>query len=231
LRVRVERRHALARTVAVDVAAGDAEREAVDVVAAGPGDAAAKALIEAREETREAMRTIRDYFARDPTIDARVALACEAWDAITRIVATGSYAKAAADALVALVVGVSAIRIDVAGARPGDEAPREIVATGRKANLADRAGVVVVTERVGVGARRAERAGVATRATVAPVRHATVEPAVRRGTRVGTPAVVHRAVATRIEGERGGSRFSTADRRRSGQHEVSEGTHCPKRAA
>jgi len=159
-RVRHQRRHALAGTIAVGVSARNAEREAVEVGAARARDAPAEPLIDARKETGEPVGAVGAGFAGHTAVDTSAALAGKARNAVVGVVATGLGAQTPTDAWVALVRGLAAVLVHVAGSAPGDEAAREVVATGGQTDLADPAWGVVVAEGSRVRARRTEHAGV-----------------------------------------------------------------------
>jgi hypothetical protein len=143
-----------------------------------------------------------------------------------------------------LVTGVSGIRtvpVVLAGAATGDEAAREVLAAGEKANLAGGAWVFGIAEGVWVRAGRTQRAGGAPGATAiglaaidtaidaavdaaidAAIRVATIDTSLRK---TEAPIRIGRAIAARIVDRRRSGRLATAGRDRSGQQEVSKESH------
>jgi hypothetical protein len=93
-------------------------------------------LVETREETSEAVRTIKTVSARSPAIDALTVLARKTCNAIVGVVATGFDAKTSEDVLVTSIGRISAVLVFQASATARHEATREIAA-GRQADLTD----------------------------------------------------------------------------------------------
>ena len=154
-------RCALAETVLIGVAAWNSEQQTVEVIVAGPADAATEPLVGRGEEAQVPVRAIRAAGARDAPVDAGVVLARKPGDAVIRVVATGLAAQATTYARLTRVGRVFAVRVLLAGTASGHEAARKIAASGWQADLADRAGIVQVAQLLQVGAGGAEDAGVA----------------------------------------------------------------------
>ncbi len=186
------------------------------------------------------MRAVEAERAWKTAIGAGAVLAGEAGDAIVRVVAGAVGSKASSDALLTGVGWIGAIDVFEAGPRPCDEAARQVhadhlvafLAAGLQTDLAHRTGVELVAERVTSGTCRAQGARFAPRSGRSTTPSA---PAAARGAAFAAPALATRpaaarvridgGVSSRVDGERGGGRFSTAGHDHNGQRNVSKGAH------
>jgi hypothetical protein len=177
---------------------------------------------------------IRTVLARNAAIDADVFFACEPSNTIVRVIAARIDAKAATDALIALVGRVTAVVVIFACTAAYDETAREIIAAGRQTRLAHRTGVFHVAKRIRVWTRRTTKTRVAPRATTvgnaavtAPVRRdAPIVAGVADGSvEIDTAVQIDGGIASQFVGNDGGNGFTTAGRCRNDQHEVSKEWH------
>lgn len=189
------------------------------------------------------MRAIRTWLAGNATIDAYVVLAGKARNAIVGVIATRIDAQTAADALVALIGRIAAVRVVLAGAATRDETTREILAARRKTDFAHRAWVVGVAQRVRVWTGRAERArgapraigsafaaGAASSARAANSARAAVSSHAPGSTNSAGAAInatvqIDAGIAFRAGRKRRSSGFTTTGRSCSGQKNASKETH------
>ena len=90
------------------------------------------------------MRATQLSAARHASVDAIAALAGETRHAVGRVVATGLFAKASADDLIAFLRRVPAVVLGFAGAAACDEAAGEVLTSGGEADLSERTRVLIV---------------------------------------------------------------------------------------
>lgn len=230
---RRERRHALLGTVSIGIAAWHAEDQAVEIIGARPGDASAKPLVGGCDEAPISVGAVERTGAREAPIHANTVLAREPRDAIVGIGAARLASKTAPDLGVTGIGGISAVGVVLARAAPDGEAPGVILAAGRQADLADRARVAFVAERLGIGTCGAQRRSRAPGASA--VEHTTIGAGIQRGVRLGASVSADRAVrasvvrngcvAHQVRGDRRRHGFTATGRDRSSQHDVSKGAH------
>jgi hypothetical protein len=171
--------------------------------------------------------------ARQAPIGTCAILAGEPGDTIIRIVTAGFDSEATADGRLTGVGGVAAVFVAFACAAADHETTGQVFATNGNASLADSARRVVVTKRLGIGARGAELRGFAPGAAAvgqSRIGNAAIEAAVAH------PSVIDGAVQVGacigdgrvpIEpwGDPGRIRFATAGRGRRDQQSVSKEAH------